>query len=269
MVRNKLKAVKSVWVCHGHEFPAGEVWDWCGTNHNPIPGAGAAVTLPQTRGWLWSVPAWGHRSQQSLSSSRRAAAGNNLDLSSWYSWCIPLGRQESAKSLWLSLFQPAAVRTVLVGSSQQACSILLQGRAALSRALGGSTEGLWVFTWQRTFLVFFSSTWLSALVSCSTAQLLCSDLTPWISDSLLDLNGKNSLLWFLGIIYLLDIKQQYKWKLPGKYIYFFKFCKCAFPVFSPLVYPPEGGTWGNLLMDLTGMKKEGGYNVQFVKECRH
>lgn len=52
MVRNKLKNVKTVWVCQGSELPAGEVWNSGSINHSPVSETVTVVTLSQMRGWL-------------------------------------------------------------------------------------------------------------------------------------------------------------------------------------------------------------------------
>lgn len=163
MVRNKLKNVKTMWVCQGSELPVGEVWDSCGINHNPGSEIVTVVTLSQMWGWLWSVLACGRRSQQSLSSSKKAASGKKSGLFSWYSWHIRFERQENglegSVSHWLSLFQTASKPELYW------CDPPTRPAASFSKAellfpegLDGSREGHWVFGWQENMLlVFFRS----------------------------------------------------------------------------------------------------------------
>lgn len=183
MVRNKLRNVQTMWVCQGSELAAGDMWGLCSTNHNLIPETGTVVTLPQTRGWLWSVPAPGPRSQQSLSSPGKVAAE--------ITWACSVSapgifkRQENglegSKSPWLSLCQAASKVELQCRSSCQACRILLQGGAALPGGLGGSTEPHWVFGWKENVLMVSFSPRASVLW-CLT-QYLSWSVLAWLLES--------------------------------------------------------------------------------------
>lgn len=189
MVRNKLKNVKAMWVCQGRELPAGEVRDSCSIKHNPGSAIVTVVTLSQTQGWLWSVPACSQRSQQSLSSSRKAAAGKKsglvqLILLVYSFWETGKWPRRCKVTLTVTFFnQPASENCIDV--------ILPPGLQLPSPGWSCSFQEVWRgaertigFVDDRRTCSLFSSVPRGSVVWCLAQQFSCSVLT-WLLGSVM------------------------------------------------------------------------------------